>query len=79
MRRYEQGKARPTRSALRRLALIYGKPPTRLDPGCPHETAIVGPSHMDSVLRIYLKLKPDFNAESTIAITKFILFALQHQ
>ena len=79
IRRYERGSARPTRAALQRLALVYGKPPLWLDPQCPNGTTILEPCQMDAVLRIYLELQPDLNSRSVQAIGQFILTTHQNQ
>lgn len=79
IRRYERGSARPTRAALQRLALIYGKPPLWLDPQCPNGNTILEPCQMDAVLRIYLELQPDLTSHSIQAIGQFILTTHQNQ
>lgn len=75
LRRYEHGKARPTKATLRRLALAYGKPPYWPDPEPPIENSAAEPSHMDDALRAYLKVQPDLDEESVSLIAGFILFA----
>ena len=77
LRRYEHGKARPTKATLRRLALAYGKPPYWPDPEPPIENSAAEPSHMDDALRAYLKVQPDLDEESVSLIAGFILFAHQ--
>ena len=80
LRRYEHGKARPTRATLRRLAIAYGKPTSWEDPEAgPSETATIEPPHMDDVLRAYLKVQPDLDEESVGLIADFILFTHQRQ
>ena len=79
MRRYEQGITRPTRATLRRLALIYGKPPSWLDSACPNGTTILETSQMDGALRTYLELQSDLTKASVTAIADFILFTHQRQ
>ena len=79
IRRYERGAARPTRAALQRLALIYGKPPSWLDPDCPNAVTILEPSQLDVALRIYLELQPDLTAPSIKAIAEFTLLTYQKQ
>ena len=79
IRRYERGSARPTRAALQRLALIYGKPPLWLDPQCPNGTSILEPCQMDAVLRIYLELQLQLTPHSVQAIGEFILSTHQNQ
>ena len=77
LRRYEHGKARPTKATLRRLALAYGKPPYWPNPEPPIENSAAEPSHMDDALRAYLKVQPDLDEESVSLIAGFILFAHQ--
>ena len=79
LRRYEHGKARPTKATLRRLALAYGKPPHWPDPEPPIETAAAEPPHMDEALRTYLRIQPDLDEESVSVIASFILFIHQQQ
>ena len=79
IRRYERGSAKPTRAALQRLALVYGKPPLWLDPQCPNGTTILEPCQMDAVLRIYLELQPELTSSSVQAIGQFILSTHQNQ
>ena len=79
IRRYEHGSARPTRAALQRLALIYGKPPDWLDPQCPNGTTVFEPCQIDAVLRIYLELQPQLTSHSVQAIGEFILSTHQNQ
>ena len=79
IRRYEQGTARPTRTALRRLALIYGKPPLWLDPHCPEEVIVLESSRMDLAHRTYLELQPELTDESIKTIGEFILRTHQLQ
>ena len=79
MRRYEQGAARPTRTALRRLALIYDKPLSWFDPACPDGTTILEASRMDRALRTYLELQSDLTTASETAIADFILFTHERQ
>ena len=75
LRRYEHGKARPTKGTLRRLAIAYGKPPYWPDPEPPIETSAAEPPHMDDALRAYLKVQPDLDEESVSLIADFIVFA----
>ncbi len=79
IRRYEQGNARPTRAALSRLALIYGKSPSWPDPEPPGGAALVEISRMDDALRAYLELQPDLTPCSVKAIAKFTVFIHQQQ
>ena len=79
VRRYERGTAKPTRTALQRLALIYGKPPLWLDPYCPNSITILDPSRLDNALRIYLDLQPELDDTSVQAIGEFILLTHQMQ
>ena len=79
IRRYERGIARPTRTALRRLALIYGKPDRWLDPDCPEEVVILDSSGMNPTHRIYLELQPELTDESIKTIGEFILRTHQLQ
>ena len=79
LRRYERGKARPTRSILRRLALLYGKPSTWPDPNSTDDAGLPEPPHMDHVLRTYLKVQPDLTNDSRSSISEFILFTHQRQ
>ena len=79
IRRYEHRKARPTRSTLRRLALLYGKPTSWLDPYATGDAEDPEPPHMDDVLRAYLKVQPDLTTASVNAISDFILFTHQRQ
>ena len=79
IKRYERGNAKPTRTALQRLALIYGKPPLWLDPDCPNSIAILDPSRLDNALRIYLDLQPELDDTSVQAIGEFILLTHQMQ
>ena len=79
IRRYEQGSARPTRKALQRLALIYGKPPSWLDPEYPTAVTVLEPAQLDVALHIYLELQPDLTAPSIKAIAEFTLLTYQKQ
>ena len=79
IRRYENGGARPTRAALWRLALTYGKPPSWLDPDHPDSSIILESSRMDEALRAYLELQPDLTPSSVKTIANFILFTHQNQ
>lgn len=79
IRRYERGETRPTRTALQRLALIYGKPPLWLDPQCPNGTTVLKACQLDAVLRIYLELQPELTPHSVQAIGQFILSTHQNQ
>ena len=79
IRRYERGIARPTRTALRRLALIYSKPDRWLDPDCPEEVVILDSSGMNPTHWIYLELQPELTDESIKTIGEFILRTHQLQ
>ena len=80
LRKYERGKARPTRATLMRLAIAYGKPVCWEDPEPPPiETAAMEPPHMDDARRAYLKVQPDLSGASVSAIADFILFTHQRQ
>ena len=79
IRRYERGSAKPTRTALQRLALIYGQPPLWLDPTCPNSITVLDSSRIDNALQIYLHLQPDLNDASIRAIGEFILLTHQMQ
>ena len=79
IRRYERGYAKPTRAALHRMALVYGKPPFWLDQDRPNGSTVLNPSQMDPALRMYLELQPELNSGSIQAIGEFILRTHQHQ
>ena len=79
IRRYERGSAKPTRAALHRLALIYGKPPPWLDSNCPNSIIVLDSSHMDPALRIYLEIQQDLTPASVQAIGEFIIKVHRNQ
>ena len=79
IRRYERGSARPTKSALQRLALIYEKTTFWLQPECPNSAILLQPDQLDAALRIYLELQPELTTASIKAIGEFIISAHRRQ
>ena len=79
IRRYEQGKARPTRTTMRRLALIYGKPSSSFDPNGVDNTPVLETPYMDEAMHTYLLAQPDLTPLSVGTIADFILFTHQQQ
>lgn len=78
IRRYEHGKVRPTKTTMRRLALIYGQPSSWLAPDGADNTAVPETPHMDEAMRMYVLAQPDLTPRSVAAIADFILFT-HHQ
>ena len=79
LRRYEQGTVQPTRTMLRRMALIYEKPTYWFDPADTGNRPEMEAPHMDRAMRTYLNAQPDLNLNSVETIADFILFTHKQQ
>ena len=79
IRRYEQGLARPTTTALRRLALLYGKPQSWFNSDKGDNAATAETHYVDEVMVAYALAQPDLTARSKATIADFIRFNYQQQ